>query len=50
MAAPVEGGLGKAPALPFSAPLAMLLEGLEGIGGPTRVQVSPPHRNPSTQP
>jgi len=37
---------------PFGAgaPLAMLLEGLEGIGGPTRVQVSPPQRKPSTQP
>ena len=34
----------------FGAPLAMLLAGLEGIGGPTRVQVSPPHRKPSTQP
>ena len=28
----------------------MLLAGLEGIGGPTRVQVSPPQRKPSTQP
>src|SRR5580693_6140450 len=36
---------------PFGAiPLAMLLAGLEGIGGPTRVQVSPPQRKPSTQP
>ena len=39
--------LGGAPAL---VPLAMLLTGLDGIGGPTRVQVSPPHRKPSTQP
>src|SRR3954447_2128288 len=42
--------LGAAPGAPFGAPLAMLLAGLDGIGGPTRVQVSPPHRNPSTQP
>ena len=28
----------------------MLLTGLDGIGGPTRLQVSPPHRKPSTQP
>jgi hypothetical protein len=31
-------------------PLAMLLAGLEGIGPATRVQVSPPHRKPNTQP
>ena len=42
--------LDAAPGAPFGAPLAMLLAGLEGIGGPTRVQVSPPHRKPSTQP
>ena len=41
---------GKAPVGLFGAPLAMLLAGLEGIGGATRVQVSPPQRNPSTQP
>ena len=34
----------------FAEPLAMLLAGLEGIGGATRVQVSPPQRKPSTQP
>ena len=34
----------------FGAPLAMLLVGLEGIGGAIRVQVSPPQRKPSTQP
>src|SRR5690242_20409339 len=34
----------------FAAPLAMLLAGLEGIGGATRVQVSPPQRKPSTHP
>jgi len=28
----------------------MLLTGLDGIGGATRVQVSPPQRKPSTQP
>ena len=37
-------------AVVFGAPLAMLLAGLEGIGGPTRVQVSPPQRKPNTQP
>ena len=41
---------GKAPVGLFGAPLAMLLTGLEGIGGPTRVQVSPPQRKPNTQP
>jgi hypothetical protein len=35
---------------PFGIPLAMLLAGLEGIGPPTRVQLSPPHRKPSRQP
>jgi len=34
----------------FAGPLAMLLTGLEGIGGATRVHVSPPQRKPSTQP
>ena len=34
----------------FEGPLAMLLDGLLGIGGATRVQVSPPHRKPKTQP
>ena len=34
----------------FGVPLAMLLAGLEGIGPATLVQVSPPQRNPSTQP
>jgi len=46
VAAPVVvDGLGA-----FAEPLAMLLTGLEAIGGPTRVQVSPPQRKPSTQP
>src|ERR1700731_2266137 len=34
----------------LGAPLAMLLAGLLGIGGATRVQFSPPQRKPSTQP
>jgi len=48
-AAAVDGAFGNGLA-PFGAPLAMLLVGLEGIGGPTRVQGSPPQRKPSTQP
>ena len=47
---PADGAFGNAPVALFGAPLAMLLTGLEGIGGPTRVQVSPPQRKPSTQP
>src|ERR1700722_10713757 len=41
--------LGNAPVV-FGPPFAMLLTGLDGIGGATRDQVSPPHRKPSTQP
>ena len=44
----LAGALGAAPLAEPS--LAMLFTGLEGIGGATRVQVSPPQRKPSTQP
>ncbi|CCE00271.1 hypothetical protein BRAS3809_3310001 [Bradyrhizobium sp. STM 3809] len=37
-------------AMGFCVPFAMLFTGLDGIGGPTRVQVSPPHRKPRTHP
>src|SRR5205085_5522939 len=35
---------------PGTASMGKLLAGLDGIGGPARVQVSPPQRKPSTQP
>jgi len=49
LAVPVVLGAAATPGA-FGVPLAMLLLGLDGIGGPTRVQVSPPQRKPSTQP